>query len=66
MERVEDPSEVSRERVHYLPHHGVVRKEKETTKSRVVYDGSAQAGSVSLNDCLFIDLKFIRKCLIYF
>ena len=27
---------------HYLPHHGVVRSEKETTKLRVVFDGSAK------------------------
>jgi hypothetical protein len=27
---------------HYLTHHGVVRSEKETTKLRVVFDGSAK------------------------
>jgi hypothetical protein len=27
---------------HYLPHHGVVRSEKEMTKLRVVFDGSAK------------------------
>jgi len=37
----------------YLPHHGVVRRDKETTKLRIVFDGSAKTKSnVSLNDCL--------------
>ena len=38
--------------VHYLPHHGVVRKDKETTKLRVVYNGLATTASRtrSLND----------------
>ena len=38
----------------YLPHHPVVRKEAETTKVRVVYDGSARENQYapSLNDCL--------------
>lgn len=28
--------------VHYLPHHAVVRQDRETTKIHVVYDGSAR------------------------
>ncbi|XP_015760975.1 PREDICTED: uncharacterized protein LOC107340135 [Acropora digitifera] len=41
-------------RSHYLPHLAVVRKDRETTKLRVVYDGSAKASKNerSLNDCL--------------
>ena len=39
---------------YYLPHLAVVRKDRETTKVRVVYDGSAKASKKekSLNDCL--------------
>ncbi|XP_065918882.1 uncharacterized protein [Dysidea avara] len=39
--------------VFFLPHHGVVRADKETTKLRIVFDGSAHDhNSCSLNDCL--------------
>jgi hypothetical protein len=40
--------------VHYMPHHGVVRTDKDTTKLRVVYDGSAKPhpDEPSINDCL--------------
>ena len=42
------------EDVHYLPHHGVIRQNRETTKLRIVYDGSAKSPGqqLSLNDCL--------------
>ncbi|XP_068704156.1 uncharacterized protein [Montipora foliosa] len=42
-------------KVHYIPHHEVIRVDKETTKLRVVYDSSAKAQSTtpSLNDCLY-------------
>ena len=40
--------------VHYLPHHPVVRKDRETTKVRVVYDASLkESGGPSLNQCLY-------------
>ena len=35
---------------HYLPHHCIVKEDKETTKFRVVYDASS--GKPSLNDSL--------------
>ena len=40
--------------IHYLPHHGVFRYDKQTTKLRVVYNGSAKTKTdpLSLNDCL--------------
>ena len=39
---------------YYLPHMAVIRKDRKTTKVRVVYDGSAKASKheKSLNDCL--------------
>ena len=47
---------VSQERAkecHFLPHHGVVRQDKETTKLRIVFDESAKSRECSsLNDCL--------------
>ena len=44
----------SQEEVYYLPHHGVVRTDKDTTKLRIVLDASARAGPhhYSLNECL--------------
>ena len=50
-----EQSEVNEgETVHYLPHHGVIRRDRETTKLRIVYDGSAKppGRNHSLNDCL--------------
>ena len=39
---------------YYLPHLAVIRKDRETMKLRIVYDGSAKASKheKSLNDCL--------------
>lgn len=48
-------------RVHYMPHHAVVRSDKSTTKVRVVYDASAKADGPSLNDCLHAGPSLHRK-----
>ena len=62
-----DPSEDNNETftfdVHYLPHHGVVRKDKSTTKLRVVYNGSVTTSSRtrSLNDCLLTGPNYIPR-----
>ena len=39
---------------HFLPHHGVIRSNKETTKLRVVFVGSAKSDKsmASINECL--------------
>lgn len=44
------------DKVHYLPHHAVIRNEAKTTKIRVVYDASSKEGKrgVSLNNCLHV------------
>ena len=61
VERVK-PSE-NAVRVHYLPHHGVIRRDKETTRLRIVYDASARGIGSSLNDCLHTGPKFAQKIL---
>lgn len=40
--------------VHYLPHHAVIRRDRETAKLRIVYHGSVKSPDRhhSLNDCL--------------
>ena len=41
-------------RVHYLPHRAVIRRDKETSKTRMVVNASAkEKGGKSLNDCLY-------------
>ena len=49
-----DTCENTDSEIHYMPHHAVIRKDRDTTKLRVVYDGSAKkpGETHSLNDCL--------------
>ncbi|XP_076765007.1 uncharacterized protein LOC143432076 [Xylocopa sonorina] len=50
---------------YYLPHHGVTKVTSETTKLRVVFDGSAETSTgVSLNDALHTGPK-IQDDLLY-
>ena len=60
IERV--PTELeNKENVHMMPHHGVVRKDRQTSKLRIVFDGSAKTSpnSLSLNDRLEIGPNFV-------
>ena len=49
--------------IHYLPHHPVIRQDKQTTKVRVVYDGSARSAEdhLSINNCLLTGPNLIPK-----
>lgn len=58
IEPIEDPFSSATAKVHYLPHHPVIRKDKSTTKVRIVYDASARSNGVSLNDCLYTGPSF--------
>lgn len=57
VEMVEEPHISESGKVHYLPHHAVIRK------VRVVYDASAKRGGPSLNECLHTGPKFEQRIL---
>ena len=48
---------------HYLPDHGVVCQSSQTTRLRIVYDGSTRGlgDHYSLNDCLETDPNCIPR-----
>ena len=46
---------------HYIPHHAVIRQDKQTTKLHVVYNASAKGDGPSLNDCLYAGPKFCQN-----
>lgn len=67
LNRIEEIPEVERDdKAVYLPHHGVVREDKETSKLRIVFDASAKGiNNISLNDELLVgpqlqeDLRYL-------
>ena len=61
IEELQDPSMADGQPIQYLPHHAVVRCDKDTTKLRVVYDASARSDGMSLNDCLHVGPKFNQR-----
>ena len=63
VEIIEHPEQTNAERIHYLPHHAVVRRDKDTTKLRIVYDASSKVNGPSLNECLHAGPKFDQKIL---
>ena len=56
-----EEGKLSTRRIHYSPHHAVVFRDRETTKVRIVYDGSAKncKDERSLNDCLEVGENYI-------
>ena len=52
VEVVNNESESNGTNIHYIPHHAVIRRDKSTTKLRIVYDASAKSGGPSLNECV--------------
>ena len=49
-----ESSNIFSEDVHYLPHHALLRQDRQTTKVRIVYEGSTKSpnSAHSPNDCL--------------
>lgn len=66
VEKVPKADGGERAQVHYLPHHAVIRRDKETTKVRIVYDASAKSSGCSLNECLHKGRNSTRKSLTSF
>ena len=47
------PEQGKKGETHYLVYHPVIRKDKDTTKLRIVFDASAKTFGPSLNECLY-------------
>ena len=56
---VDPNAEIKVGRLHCLSHHPVIRKDKQPTKVRVVYDASAKSTGPSLNECLYAGSSLI-------
>ena len=61
VEIVEKPEEGYVGKIQYIPHHAVIRRDKATTKLRVVYDASARSDGPALNDCLYAGPPLAEK-----
>ena len=61
VEAVDSGVELDVSGVHYLQHHAVVRRDKETTKLCIVHDVSAKSSGASLNDCIHAGPKFDQR-----
>ena len=61
VEVVKNPAQFEGGRMHYLPHHSVVRLNKDITKLRIVYDASARVDGPCLSDCLYTGPKFSQN-----
>ena len=55
-----DPAEEKPSRKWYLPHFPVVRPDRATTKTRIVFDASAKCDGISLNDVIYQGPKLQR------
>ena len=55
-----DPTEEKPARKWYLTHFPVVRLDRVTTKTRIVFDASAKFGGISLNDVIYQGPKLQR------
>ena len=55
------PTEVQPSATWYLPHFAIVRPDKTTTKTRIVFDASATCQGISLNDVIHTGPKLQRS-----
>ena len=63
VEVVTDPSSTV---TGYLPHHGVFRQDKATSKLRIVYDASGRSSDVSLTTACTLDRSLASQFLTFF
>ena len=59
--RKEPADELPPKQKWYLPHFPVIREDKATTKTEIVFDASAKCGGVSLNDIIYQGTKLQRE-----